>query len=260
MSGLSSILLKLIVTPALITIATILGRRFGQSVAGWLIGFPWTSAPVSFFLAVDHGVPFAAAAARGSIASVAAECAFALTYAWVGRGWPTSVGAATVSFIAAGLVMQFVVIDTLVLALLMAVLLLITSRSLPRLERPQIRSVAVPAWDLPARVLVATSIVLLITTIAPSLGPYGSAVAASFPLFASILAIFAEKNIGHAAAVDVMRGLLAGLFGYMTFFVVIAVALEPLGFISFVIAAIATLLVQAASLAMLRRRIEMWTS
>lgn len=253
MTGLESTLLKLVVTPALITFATLVGRRFGQAIAGWLIAFPWTSAPVSFFLALDHGVGFAAAAARGSIAVVAAECVFALSYAYVRRGWPLSLGVASVSYVVAALVMQFVALDPIPLAGLVAALLLVTSRLLPRGAR-QVREVETPpVWDLPVRVAVTTSIVLLITTAAPTLGPYGSAVAASYPLFASILAVFAERHAGHDAAIDVMRGLAAGLFGFTTFFVVIAELLAPLGLIAFVLAVVATLAVQATSLAVLRR-------
>jgi len=247
LTGLESTLLKLVVTPALITFATLVGRRFGQAIAGWLIAFPWTSAPVSFFLALDHGVAFAAAAARGSIAAVAAECVFALSYAHVRRGWPLSLSVASVSYVVAALVMQFVALDPLPLAALMAALLLPSGAA-----RVHVREIP-PAWDLPARVAVTTSIVLIITTVAPALGPYGSAAAASFPLFASILAAFAERHSGHTAAIDVIRGLVAGLFGFTTFFLVIAELLPPLGLIVFVIAAVATLLVQATSLAMLRR-------
>ena len=248
-----STLLKLIVTPALITFATLVGRRFGQAIAGWLIAFPWTSAPVSFFLALDHGAEFASAAARGSIAAVAAECVFALAYAHARRGWPLSLAIASVSYVAAALVMQFVPLDPIPLAALMAVLLLVTSRLLPRGARQQREAETPPAWDLPARVVVTTSIVLVITAVAPALGPYGSAVAASYPLFASILAVFAERHAGHDAAIDVMRGLVTGLFGFMTFFLVIAVGLEPLGLIAFIAAAGMTVLVQATSLTVLRR-------
>ena len=253
MTGLASILLKLIVTPALVTFATLLGRRFGQAVAGWLIAFPWTSAPVSFFLAVDHGLPFASSAARGSIAAVAAECAFALAYARVVRGWPASLIAGSAGYVVAAIAMQFVTLAPVALALLMAALLAATYRLLPPREVRRAARDEAPAWDLPARVVVTTSIVLAITALAPSLGPYGSALAASFPLFASILAVFGERHAGHDAAVDVMRGLVHGLFGFMTFFLVVALALEPMGLIAFGYAALATLAVQATSLAAMRR-------
>src|SRR5439155_21324459 len=69
--------LKLVLTPALIAIATLAGRRFGPSIGGWLVGLPFTSGPVSLFLALEQGTSFAAAAASGSIAGAAASALFA---------------------------------------------------------------------------------------------------------------------------------------------------------------------------------------
>jgi hypothetical protein len=45
--------LKLVVTPALIAAATLVGRRFGPSISGWLVGLPFTSGPVSLFLTLE---------------------------------------------------------------------------------------------------------------------------------------------------------------------------------------------------------------
>ena len=208
---------------------------------------------MSFFLAVDHGIPFASAAARGSIAAIAAECAFALAYAWTRRGWPFALAVGTLAYAAAGLAMQLVVIAPLALAALMAGLLLLTLRLLPARERRVVASPRPPGWDLPVRVVLTTAIVLVITSVAPTLGPYGSALVATFPLFASVLAVFAERHQGHASAVEVLRGLVNGLFGFMAFFVVVALALEPLGFIAFAIAVAVVIAVQSVALVALRR-------
>src|SRR5256714_1838962 len=76
--------LKLVLTPALIAVATLVGRRFGPSISGWLVGLPFTSGPVSLFLALEQGTGFAAAAAAGSIGGVAAPAGFAGAYAVMG--------------------------------------------------------------------------------------------------------------------------------------------------------------------------------
>ena len=44
--------LKLVATPALIGTATLVGRRWGQSIGGWLVGLPLTTGPVAFFIAL----------------------------------------------------------------------------------------------------------------------------------------------------------------------------------------------------------------
>ena len=46
-----TLVLKLVLTPTLIGTASLAGRRWGPAVSGWLVGFPFTSAPVALFLA-----------------------------------------------------------------------------------------------------------------------------------------------------------------------------------------------------------------
>src|SRR3989442_12676861 len=74
----SNLVLKLIVTPALIGAATMAGRRWGPAIAGWLVGLPFTSGPVALFLALDHGAGFAAGAAAGMLAGTISPAAFSL--------------------------------------------------------------------------------------------------------------------------------------------------------------------------------------
>jgi hypothetical protein len=64
----SSLVLKLVLTPVLIGGASLAGRRFGPSVGGWLVGLPLTSGPIAFFLTLDHGHSFAAAAVGVALA------------------------------------------------------------------------------------------------------------------------------------------------------------------------------------------------
>jgi hypothetical protein len=83
-----SLALKLLITPLLIAAASLAGRRWGHHVGGWLVAMPLTSGPVAFFLATDHGIPFAAHATVGMLAGTASQVAFALTYrATSRRGW-----------------------------------------------------------------------------------------------------------------------------------------------------------------------------
>lgn len=77
----STLVLKLVLTPALIAAASVVQRRFGAVVGGVVVGLPLTSAPVALFLALEHGKRFAETAAIGTIAGLAAETAFCLAYA-----------------------------------------------------------------------------------------------------------------------------------------------------------------------------------
>ena len=68
--GETVLLFKLLLTPTLLGLVSLIGRRWGPAVSGWIIGLPLTSGPVSLFLALDHGTAFASHAAEGSLRSV----------------------------------------------------------------------------------------------------------------------------------------------------------------------------------------------
>ena len=95
-----TLILKVVLTPALIGMASLAGRRFGPAVGGWLVGFPLTSAPVALFLALGHGPAFAATAAAGTMAGTASQAAFCVTYSWLAQRyrWPLPLAGSTLAF------------------------------------------------------------------------------------------------------------------------------------------------------------------
>src|SRR6476646_3982309 len=103
-----TLLLKLSVTPLLIGVASLAGRRWGETLSGWFIGLPLTSGPVCWFLALEQGTGFAAAAARGCLAGAAAEAGFCLAYGIAARkgGWIGSLAAGTLAFAAGAALLQ----------------------------------------------------------------------------------------------------------------------------------------------------------
>ena len=224
-------------------------------MAGWLVGFPFTSAPISLFLALDYGTAFAAATARGSIGSVIAQAAFALAYSRArGLGAPIALAGATLAFAGTGFLVGSVEATPALLTAAAWTVLAIAIRLMPITQRQATGPIAPPMWDLPARIIVATALVFAITSAAIVLGPFNSGLVSGFPLYATVLAVFAHRVAGPDAASDVMRGLLAGLFGFATFFLVIAGTLETLGiFGSFGLASATILVVQGISFALLRR-------
>jgi hypothetical protein len=110
-----------------------------------------------------------------------------------------------------------------------------------------------PRWDLPARMIVATALVLAVTSAAPYLGARLTGLLTTYPIYASVLAAFAHVQRGRDAAIDVVRGLCFGLFAFATFFFTLAALIERAGIgVSFAAATLAAVLVQMASLGVLR--------
>ncbi len=255
MSPAGALALKLVLTPILVGAASLAGRRWGAAVGGWLVGIPFTSALIAFFLAVDFGQKFAAPAAAGIMDGTASQAAFCLCYAWVAgrRGWVASLLAGTVAFVGATLLLDAVLLPAPASFVVMILVLVVALYLMPA---PQTRSgspVTFPRWDIPARMIIATTFVLVLTTAAPLLGPRLAGLLAPFPLYGTVLAAFAHRLQGADQAVGVLRGLLLGLFAFATFFLVLSLAL-PSGIAeAFVLAAILGLGVQGATLAAGRR-------
>ena len=252
--------LKLVLTPALIAAATLVGRRFGPSISGWLVGLPFTSGPVSLFLALEQGTSFAAAAAAGSIAGVSASAVFAVAYAAMARrfGWPASLTVASLAFAVAVVVLHGIPLESGlplpllalyaggVAAAIAGIRLIPPPRALDAAPEP-------PRWDLPVRMDVATALVVVITSAAPLLGPQLSGLLTTYPVYAGVLAVFAHSQRGGAAATQVVRGLCYGILAFATFFLAIGALVDRAGIVAaFAAAALGAVLVQSLTLTRIR--------
>jgi hypothetical protein len=248
------LLLKLTLTPLLIGGASLAARRWGPSIGGWIVSLPLTSAPVILFLAFDHDPAFAANAAVGVLTGLGILGGWSLGYVAVSpRGPFPAVVAAGAVFGALGICVQPILgAPFALLASLALVTIGVSIRMLPpggsvRSEAPH------PAWDLPARMIVGTAIVVTLTSMAQVLGPQLSGLLATYPVYVSVLSVFIQLREGPGGAVDVIRGLLTGLFGTIVFYVVLDPLLTTAGVVPAFGAAVAvTLVVQALALRSVR--------
>ncbi|MGH2999936.1 MAG: hypothetical protein ACRDNM_11610 [Gaiellaceae bacterium] len=244
--------LKLTLTPAVMIGATLAGRRWGGAVSGWLIGLPLTSGPLVLVLALEHGRQFASRTALGSLSGAIAEAAFCVGYALAPR---MPLVAASLGFAAAAAAVHALPLVALVAAV--PIVLMLALRVLPPFPARSETSVRHPRWDLPARALVATGAVILLAAAATTIGARLTGLLAVYPLYSAVLAAFARRLEGRAAAVGLLRGLLVGLFSFAAFYSVLAFSLPRIGTGgAFAGAIAAALIVQAASLLRILRRPE----
>jgi hypothetical protein len=224
--------LKLLLTPLLIALATLAGRRWGPAVSGWFIGFPLTSGPVLVILALQDGPAFAARAAVGILGGLASIGVFCLGYATASRsrGIPASLASGTLAYAVATLLwsrFQLSLWPTAAVGLAVngAVIAL-----LPK-DTDVIPAARTGRWDIPARMAIAAAFVFTLTTVAARLGSHLSGLVTPFPIFGSTLAAFAHRQQGAAAARSFLRGNLISLYGFAAFFIVVGALLPrwPLG-------------------------------
>jgi hypothetical protein len=239
--------LELVVAPALVGAATLAARRWGQRTGGLVSAFPAIVGPVLLVAALDHGAAFAASAANGPLLGLVALAGFALVYGRVAprTGWPASLGAAWVAAGALGAAVAAVAAGPPVGLLVAAGSLAAAARLLPRAPESLPAEPAVPRWDLPLRMALTALLAVSLTAAASHLGPGVGGVLAALPVLASILAVFTHARYGAAAVSELLRGMLGGMAGFVSFCALVAALAEPAGIApAFVLATAAALAVQ----------------
>lgn len=254
----ATLVIKLTLLPVLIGLVSLAGRRWGPTVTGWLVALPLTSGPVVLFLALEQGSSFAARAAQGNLLGIISLAAFCLVYSLLsrGNGWLPCVAVSWAAFFALTFALNGLKIPLLAEFFADVIVLAVVLWLLPG----NIAGVAPsnpPAWEIPIRMLAATAVVVTITGVAHSLGPRLSGLLTPFPVAATILGGFTHHFEGAAAAVRLFRGMLAGLFAFAVFFLMLAVTLGPWGLAaSFGAASLSALLLHSGSLWFLSHHIR----
>lgn len=251
----SLLLFKLLAPPLLILAASLAGRRWGDAIGGWLVGLPLTSGPVSAFLAIQYGAHFAALATNGSLVGAAAQGCFCLGYALLARRGPAvALLGGLAAYAGVSLVLRAALLPNWGYFAAALGALTLAANFIPRADRAR-AVIAAPWWDLPARMTVATTLVVALTSAGAFVGAETAGVLASFPVFGAILAVFAHRARGAATAQQVVRGMAMALYGFAAFFFVLGAALVSIGVVpAFLLASASTVLVQAGALRFVRVR------
>jgi hypothetical protein len=229
--------------------ATLAARRWGDRAGGLVSSFPAIVGPLLLVTALGHSAHFTAQAANGVVLGLVALAGFAAAYglAAVRAGWGPSllagwVAAALLALAAgrsgAGPGTGF----TLAVAALLASLWV-----LPRVEsapRP-------PARQLVFVRMVATgALVVVLAAAATRFGAVAGGILAALPALASVLAVSTHRRQGRGAVLDLLRGMVAGMAGFVAFCEVVALLIERTSIAAtFTAATLAALVVQAGAAA-----------
>ncbi|WP_409279742.1 hypothetical protein [Pseudomonas sp. KCJK8751] len=223
--------LKLIVTPLLMWAISLASRRWGGLLGGLLSGLPITSALVMTFLCLEQGTAFALGAVPGALGGLAAVQATYTVYLFatrrLGIGWAVLLamlfyGVAAYAFTHGG----NLYLSIAVALVLIGVLIRASGRE-PRpdtLVRPRHRF-----WEIPLRMVSATSLLMVTTSLANWLGPATSGMLAPIPVIAWPLVVFAHVQTGRAGMAAMVRGNAIGAVGVIAFYLVLVGLLDAWG-------------------------------
>jgi hypothetical protein len=248
-------LLKVAVPPILVAAMSLAARRWGPTVGGLLMGLPWMTGPVLFFLGLDKGGEFAVTATSGIELGVVCICAFMLAYSAVSlvAPWPFCLVAATLAFWVVGGIVQSEPIPLLPAAAAALAALVATYYLLPRPRGPA-SPAPLPWWDIPARMLATFMLVAVIMSSADRLGPQLSGLVSTYPVILVVVGCFTHHQWGVDALWRVQRGLTVSLTNFIVFFLVVGLTLPSVGVVPAFLLAAATALITSAMLIQWNRR------
>jgi len=225
--------IKLVSVPIFIWVVSTVARRWGHSIGGLVLGLPLTSGPVLFFLSLEQGNVFASGAALGTLMGLVPLAASCLVFSLLSfrTGWRASLLACCLTFFAVAFILNYVSAPLLwsfvgVLTFLAVTRSLFPSGPVERVSHEP------PGWEIPARAIAATALVLLITEASTILGPHLSGLLTPFPVYATILGVFTLKFDGTNACALFLRGVITGCFTTAVFLFLISSFIIQLGLIS----------------------------
>jgi len=237
------LLLKVAIAPVFVGIISVIAQRYGPRTAGWLVALPINTGTVLVVLTLTEGAAFAASAAVGALLGIVSISAFGVGYARSALRfrWPVCLAVALLGFGVSTLVLdltpELVIVDLAAAVLAVAFVLWL----LPESEAPP-SPPSPPRWEIPLRMLTAALLVIIITTVAGSLGSQLSGLLTPIPVFTITLVIFTHSREGPAPVFVFLKGLQYGLFSFAAFCAVVAVLLEPYGLSVAIVAGLGTYL------------------
>jgi hypothetical protein len=220
--------LKVLLAPMLVAVCTLIVYRRGEAAGGWLLGLPLVSGPVSILLFLEHGPRFARDAASGTLLGLVAAAAFCSAYALIAtrQPWWQSLIVATVACAATATTLVELhpgfAWSAGILLLVLGTLPWVMGAPRDTASRP-----APGASDVVARMLVAGTVVFLVTSGAGLLGAAIAGAIAPLPVIAAVMAVSLHRASGHEVADNLLRGTVIGSWGGAAFFAVVGLMMAP---------------------------------
>ncbi|MBV9168098.1 MAG: hypothetical protein JO342_18320 [Solirubrobacterales bacterium] len=225
--------LELALAPSLVAASTLACQRWSARIGGLLSAFPAVVGPLLLITAQERGAAFATSTATATLLGLITLAGFALVYARAaaaGAGWAVSLLAGwSCAAVLGGLVQLISVHAALPIGLITATLALVSAhRALPALPG-EWNSTDSSGREILLRMAATTGLVIGLALAAQFLGPRAGGMLAGLPALASVLAVFTHRRDGVPALVALMRGLLAGMAGFVGFCSVVALLIAPAG-------------------------------
>jgi hypothetical protein len=242
------LLVKIAVPPVLVAGMSLIARRWGPAIGGLIMGLPWMTGPVLFFLGLDRGDAFMLKAATGAVIAVVPIVGYMFGYAIMAgyAAWPLSFAVAAACFAALASGVRLLDIGVVPATVIALAALWLARTFLPKPKGPPV-PVRLPSWDIPARMAATFALVSVILTSADVLGGQLSGIMSSFPVVLTVIGTFTHNQSGTDAVRAMLRAVTLSLVSFTVFFLTVGLTVPYVGVIGAYAAAVVAALVLSAS-------------
>jgi len=225
--------LKMLLTAAIVVVASVAVERSGPFIGALIAALPTAAGAAYIILAIEHPPAFIAASAVGTVVANAVVAVFALAYAALAQrhGLLVSLGGALLVWSAGAAAMHQMTWTPLGAVLLNALVFAITvwaSRRF-RIGGPPAGHPKAGAQDIALRAVTVAVFVVLVTTASHRIGSLASGMLAVFPVAMSSFFVILHPRIGGRAAATVAAHVQAPLIGLGLGFLAVHHLAVPMG-------------------------------
>jgi hypothetical protein len=222
--------LKLALVAAIVLAASLAAKRFGHGVAGTLSGMPMIAGPIMGFVLLQSPAGHAREIALSTLVAFPALVSHMVAFAHAARRrrWWWAALAANGVFLAVGGLLWWLALPAWAACALAAACPWLGMRLMPahRVERVALH---IPRLELALRVAAAVVLAASIMLGASVFPVAVSGLLFALPITGNVLPCFTLPRHGFDATVELLRGFVQGLFGFVGFFVVLYGGLAVVG-------------------------------
>ncbi|BCE03686.1 hypothetical protein [Marinicellulosiphila megalodicopiae] len=247
------LVIKLLTTPILIALLTLIKNRYGNNIAGLFMGFPLIAGPITLFLYFEQGVDFALSSSYYTLWGVLGVSIFCLTYCWCAIKF-NLYGSLILSLIGYGLFsylfsnISLPAWQSFLIILMGLVICIFLSPQLIIKKQTKIKTKKTVSIEIWLRMCFSVMLVFMVTAIAPHVGETFSGILAVFPIATITMAVFTHME-SKASVILLLRSLMFGLISLSFFYFSLLILASTINFIpSMLIALMISIAIQFLSL------------
>ena len=222
---------KLALVAGSVLAASLVSRRLGHAAGGLLAGLPMIAGPITGLLLIDLPHQAVRAVCLATLACQPALMAYLVSYAHMARRatWPVCLAVALVVFFASGALLLALPLPEWARVALTLVAPVLGLRAMPAGARSGVAGpVALPRIELACRIGVAMAVAAGVLWGAQHLSAGLAGLLLAAPITGIVLPSFTLPRHGASATGVLLAGFARGQVGFVTFFVVMLIALPVL--------------------------------